>query len=259
MKKLFTVLSLLIFAGSTHAQIIFDSINAPQGSYQTNVTVASGYTPTAGTNAVLLMGVALDGSLSSPSATFGGNAMTLLASDTRVAIFGYVLPNANPGDLVLSTGLSNAETIVTYGTLKGVDATSFAGRTTATDASAVDGTAKTITGSSLNSLSSGSYVFSVFSQNSMFDATGISQSPLSSLQNFSGTAGGSYTGSIAGGLTASAGNFTPVLSVTDASNFPGNTNSSYFAAVAFVPEPSSAALLGLAGLALVAARRRRHS
>lgn len=262
MKRQLLILCAIVLAtaSTATAQIIFNSNNLPTGIYQTNATVATGYVPTASTDAILLLGVATDGTLASPSATFGGNAMSLLASTGRTAIFGYVLTDTTPANLLVTTGVSNNETLITFGTLTGVDTSMFGSLKTANGAASVSN--PTITLNSLNNLNATDYVFSVLAQNSAFNFSSSTPSaPLSSIHSFSGTFSGSYTSSIGGGVVGSAGNYTPSFTLNGAgSGFPVDTNSTFGSSVAFtaIPEPSTFAFLAgvIGGLILL---RRRQS
>ncbi len=251
------IVALLAISSVGYAQTLI-SANGPTQSYGGGATVVSGYTADQATNSVLLLALAFDTNLSGASATFGGVSMTLLASNTRTAIYGLANPGASSGDIVLNTGPGAANTIVTYGTLTGVDTGSFP----LSSANGSSFAAYTATmSSSLTGLSDGDFVLSVFNRNSFYGYSAISGGSLSTLNSYNGADAGPYSGGIFGGNVTSGdltgGAYTPAMTFTGGTD---GDSSIFASAVAFaaVPEPASLALVfGIVGLGCVVLRRRQ--
>lgn len=256
--RFFTVMGAMTLVGISSAQT-FIHANGPTQSYGGGATVVSSYTASQATNSVLLLALAFDTNLSGASATFGGTGMTLLASNTRTAIYGLANPGASAGDIILNTGAGAANTIVTYGTLTGVDTSEFPLSSANGSSSFVANTASM--SSSLTGLADGDYVFSVFNRNSFYGFSAISGGSLSTLNYYNGADAGPYSGGIFGGNVSSGdlsgGAYTPTMTFTDGTDGSAGT---FASAVAFtaVPEPGSFGLvLGMLGLGWAANRRLR--
>ena len=254
------IVALLAISPAVYAQTLI-SANGPTQSYGGGATVVSGYTANQATNSVILLALAFDTNLSGASATFGGVAMTLLASDTRTAIYGLANPGASSGDIVLNTGAGAANTIVTYGTLTGVDTGSFPLSSANGSSSFVANTATM--SSSLTGLSDGDFVLSVFNRNSFFGFSAISGGSLSTLNSYNGADAGPYSGGIFGGNISSGdltgGAFIPSMTFTGGTD---GSSATFASAVAFtaVPEPASLGLVfGVVVLGCVAVYRRQKS
>lgn len=191
------------------------------------------------TNTAVFFIYEFDGGNSVATATFAGEAMTIVRTD-RVVI-GYLANSTNKtGNIVLSAGTGTGNELAYWGLAQGIDTTDI---TTAVGSS-ISG--NTQTNATLPSLNVGDVVFSGFAVNN-FTAAAYS----GGLVSFNG-GGTEFDGIVTTDTVGTAGNFAASTTVASGAGTQAGISIAFTAAI---PEPS-AAILGSLGVLFLFRRRR---
>jgi hypothetical protein len=193
------------------------------------------------TNTAVFFVFQADAGNATPSATFAGQAMTVVAGVDRNLIGYLANPTSKSGNIVVTTGTSSEVEIAYWGLAQGIDTSSIK---TAIGSSIV-GT--TQTNATLSSLNVGDVVISGFAVNN-FTAAAYSGGLISHNGSVTG-----YDSTIRMDTVVTAGNFAASTTVASGAGTPTGASIAFTAAI---PEPASAGLIGIAGMLGLLRRRR---
>lgn len=246
MQPLLSTFAFLALAASSHAAIVLTGTGQRVGgNYSTSDIATTAYTPTDGTNSVLVVQFSADGATTGGfAATFGGVPMTRVAETTQAVVFYLVNPGTVAGNIVLTGGVNTASDteFVSWGLVTGVDTTTIQ-IATGTGYSAGVQSAPTFPG-----LVAGDAVYAAYRINN-------SSSSYTDTSIFASRSGGAADHDAATAFSVLD------LALTYESSAVANAAGTVpqVTALAFkaIPEPSSAALVGICGGIALLRRRKR--